>query len=432
MAAPFGLGPDLTSERLLLGRRVEVMARRYGFRPPTPLVSPPGELILDGIEGHCLMIAPTGAGKGRNVIIPNALTYRGSMILIDPKGEAATVTGPRRAAMGQRVYYVEPFARSGSRHGINPLHHLDPTARDYRSSLRTVVRTLTGGVPALADRFWEQTAEDFLVGVLAYFVEYRPLAQRTLAAIRAFLCDADLSYKVAVALDTELSGRTGPAIEEFVNFLGHEGEKVRTSVRSTAVQHLSIFAEAELGAALDVTSFPLSDIVEGAPITIFLIVPPTRLEAYAPLIRLWVTMLMSLVAQRTSPPDLPTLFVLDELAQLGSFPLLRPAVTLMRSYGLKTLLVVQDLSQLQAMFPTDARTIVNNCATVLTFGHTGLAMSQDISALLGDVGPEALFEMPFDMLAIRQHGERTRFVRRLDYVTEPDLAGLAAPNPMIA
>lgn len=421
---------DTSSNRLLLGRAGAVVNHPCGFQAPGLPETPCPEFIADTIEGHCLLLAPTGAGKGRHVIIPNALTYRGSMIVVDPKGEAAVVTGEQRRAMGQRVYYIEPFAARGSRHGINPLGHLDPRARDYSSNLRAAVRALTGGIPALIDRFWEQTAEDFLVGVFAYFVEYRPVHDRNLAAIRRFLCDADLSYKIAVALDTELSGKTGPAVEEFMNFLAHEGEKVRTSVRSTAVQHLSIFAEPELGPAINETSFPLADFIAGEPITIFLIVPPARLEAYGALIRLWVSMLMSLIMQRTAPPDLPTLFILDELAQLGSFPLLRPAVTLMRSYGLKAMLVVQDLSQLKAMFPTDSATIVNNCATVLTFGHTGLAMSNEVSQLLGDIGPEALFNMPSDMLAIRQHGRRTRLARRIDYVLDPALAKLAAPNPM--
>jgi len=421
---------DLTSERVRLGRsRAAEVERTIGFRPRTVAFPEAEDAILDPREGHCLVIAPTGAGKGRNVIIHNALTYTGSMIVFDPKGEAATITSCRRERLNQAVYRLEPFAEGGSPDGLNPLHLLDPAARDYRSALRTVMRSITGGITTHADRFWDQTAEDLGVGVIAYFVEYRPSEERSLSRIRAFLCDPDLSYKIAVALDTELAGKTGPAVEEFTNFLGHEGEKVRTSVRSTLVQHLSIFAEPELDAALGRTSFRPADIVDGKPMTIFLIVPPSRLEAYAPLVRLWVAMLMSLITTRKTPPAVPTLFVLDELAQLGAFPLLRPAVTLMRSYGLKTMLILQDLSQLRAMFPTDAATIVNNCATVLTFGHTGLSMSKEMSELLGDITPEALFDMPRDMLAIRQHGQRTRIAHRIDYLTDPELAALARAHP---
>ena len=39
-------------------------------------------LLYEG-DGHLMTIAPTGAGKGVSVIIPNLLTYPGSVIAID-------------------------------------------------------------------------------------------------------------------------------------------------------------------------------------------------------------------------------------------------------------------------------------------------------------------------------------------------------------
>jgi type IV secretion system protein VirD4 len=423
---------DLSSDRLLLGReRGSQSPRRIGFTsgPAEPALHAGGAFIADPLEGHCLVVAPTAAGKGRHVIIPNALTYRGPMFIIDPKGEAAAVSGPHRARMGQSIYFIDPFAPQGSRHGFNPLFDLDPRSRSFEASVRSRTRALTGGASSHGDPFWDNNGESLLAGVIAYTVEYRPPEDRNLTYVRGFLCDPDLSYKIAVILDGELNGKSGMAAEEFRNFLGHEGEKVRTSVRSTAVQHLGIFADEELAACINRTSFTAGDVIEGRPVTIYFVIPPARLEAYAGALRLWVSVLMDLVSQRTAPPEIPTLFILDELAQLGSFPMLRPAVTLMRSYGLKTMLILQDLSQLRAMFPVDYSTIVNNCATFVTFGHTGLAMSNEISQLLCDVDAETLFDMPATTLAIRQHGQRTRLAKRIDYLTEPDLTRLAEPNP---
>ncbi|BCB77872.1 hypothetical protein Pflav_042820 [Phytohabitans flavus] len=37
-------------------------------------------------DGHLVSFAPTGAGKGVRVIIPNLLHYDGPIITIDPKG----------------------------------------------------------------------------------------------------------------------------------------------------------------------------------------------------------------------------------------------------------------------------------------------------------------------------------------------------------
>src|ERR1700684_2772047 len=43
-------------------------------------------------DGHLVTFAPTGAGKGAGVIIPNLLHYNGSIIVVDPKGENFVVT----------------------------------------------------------------------------------------------------------------------------------------------------------------------------------------------------------------------------------------------------------------------------------------------------------------------------------------------------
>lgn len=50
-------------------------------------------------DRHLLTVAPTRAGKGTTQIIPNLLTYEGSMLVIDPKGENALLTAVRRKSM---------------------------------------------------------------------------------------------------------------------------------------------------------------------------------------------------------------------------------------------------------------------------------------------------------------------------------------------
>ena len=57
---------------------------------------------------HLLTVAPTRSGKGVASIIPNLLTYQGSVFIIDPKGENAMITAGRRGRGDQ--------ARANSRH----------------------------------------------------------------------------------------------------------------------------------------------------------------------------------------------------------------------------------------------------------------------------------------------------------------------------
>lgn len=58
------------------------------------------EPILYTGSGHLMTIAPTGAGKGVNCIIPTLLRYPGPVTVIDPKGENYAVTAEYRRQLG--------------------------------------------------------------------------------------------------------------------------------------------------------------------------------------------------------------------------------------------------------------------------------------------------------------------------------------------
>lgn len=62
-----------------------------------------------------ITIAGSRSGKGVSMIMPNLLFYRGSMQVIDPKGELASITARRRAmGLTQKVYVLDPFERTGN------------------------------------------------------------------------------------------------------------------------------------------------------------------------------------------------------------------------------------------------------------------------------------------------------------------------------
>ena len=76
--------------------------------------------------------------------------------------------------------------------------------------------------------------------------------------------------------------------------------------------------------------------VDSAPLTIFIVLPSHMLSSYGRLLRLWIGTLLAAITRRRSRPAKPTLFILDEAAQLGELEELRLAVTLLRDYGLQT------------------------------------------------------------------------------------------------
>jgi type IV secretion system protein VirD4 len=117
-----------------------------------------------------MTVAGTGAGKGRSAIIPNLLTYPGSVYCQDFKGQNAAVTAQRRRTMGQTVHILDPMGavlEKGAR--LNPLEPLDPKARGYVEQIDSIVDALVIGSDD-KNRFFEDAARTLIAGLIDYVV----------------------------------------------------------------------------------------------------------------------------------------------------------------------------------------------------------------------------------------------------------------------
>ena len=170
-------------------------------------------------------------------------------------------------------------------------------------------------------------------------------------------------------------------------------------------------------------------VTTGAPLTIYIVIPPTKLVSHGLLLRMWLSTLLDIITERGSPPQLPTIFMIDELAQLGGLRAFKEAVTLLRGYGLRCCLFLQSHAQLRSIFPHDHESISENCGAVVTFGHTKMPMSRNMADLLGDISADALFDMTQEQVAVQKAGKATVVARRVDYLTDSVFAGRADRNP---
>src|SRR6202035_5682203 len=101
--------------------------------------------------------------------------------------------------------------------------------------------------------------------------------------------------------------------------------------------------------------------------SLYLIVPPFKLNAYRPLLRLWLTGLILLLTQRKQRPQERTLMLCDEVGNLGKIDALLTAATLLRSWGLTLWTFWQNAAQLSSYGP-QANTLVDNAGVVQAFG----------------------------------------------------------------
>ncbi|WPL57041.1 type IV secretory system conjugative DNA transfer family protein [Qipengyuania profunda] len=374
------------------------------------------EPVLHTGDGHLITLARTGAGKGVGCIIPALLRYPGPAIVIDPKGENYQVTARRRRELGQKVLLLDPFGVTGEETGaLNPLDlidHRSPEAVDSAAQLAELIVTKQH----TQDPFWDSRAYSLITTMLLFVASGRPPVLRNLQEMHYLLnqTNEDIDFTFKEILKSPL-----PAVRQGGSIKSTAEAKVWASILSTAQSHTDFLRSAGAQATLGRSTIDLQAITRGDPISIYVVVPPEKLESHGKLLRLWIGVMMAAITQRSRRPELPTLFILDEAAQLGPLKQLRQAITLLRGYGLRTWSFWQDLSQLQMLYPHDWKTMINNCEVLQAFGFANARVARDGAELTGYEDWRVLQDLEFPEMVLAIAGDKPVIARKPNYLEDP-------------
>lgn len=146
-------------------------------------------------------------------------------------------------------------------------------------------------------------------------------------------------------------------------------------------------------------SFDFNKVLDGEDVTVYVAFPPNKIKSHSTVFSLLVEGIMNIALQRCHPPEKRTLFILDEVAQLGHMPFLVTAKTLMRGYGVQVWSLWQDFSQLQSNYPEDWPTLLNNARVIQVFGRNMNSPSSHICESL-DLPREALMGLKDDEILV--------------------------------
>jgi type IV secretion system protein VirD4 len=379
--------------------------------------------ILHHTDAHALTIAPTGAGKGVGVVIPNLLHYRGPIIVIDPKAENYFVTRRfREETLGQKVYLLDPFGEA-ARLAEGKAHIKPPVAARFNplNLLRTRVGDLAEDEARREDDalmiadllepktgesrnlLWTTQAKDLVAGLLFLIARGDLGDDASLRGLMNVLEHNDLAGDPG-----DRSGEESPGlVDRLINdedlhpfaraqlngFANIRTGYMRSDVLSYVRNYTAALRSKPVRDSLADETLDLDVIRDGKDFTIYIVIPPSKLESHRTLLRLYVGTLMTVIMERTIEPPMKTLFLLDECAQLGTLEHLRTAVTLLRGYGLKVWMFFQDLSQLQRLYEKDWKTMVANCSAVQTFGVSRAVGNNDLADCLGYQDPKEIFDL---------------------------------------
>jgi type IV secretion system protein VirD4 len=337
----------------------------------------------DGPE-HVLCFAPTRSGKGVGLVVPSLLTWPGSAIVHDIKGENWQLTAGFRARHGRVLLFDPTNAKSAA---YNPLLEVRRGEWEVRD-VQNIADILVDPEGSLEKRnHWEKTSHALLVGAILHVLYAE--ADKTLAGVAAFLSDPrrPIESTLAAMMRTAHLGSSGPhpVIASAARELLNKSDNERSGVLSTAMSFLGLYRDPVVAEVTRRCDWRITDIVgDTRPSTLYLVVPPSDIARTKPLIRL----ILNQIGRRLTE-DLHArgrrhrlLLMLDEFPALGRLDFFESALAFMAGYGLKSFLIAQSLNQIEKAYGPN-NSILDNCHVRVSFATNDERTAKRVSDALG-------------------------------------------------
>jgi type IV secretion system protein VirD4 len=393
---------------------------------------------------HVLVFAPTRSGKGVGIVIPTLLSWDQSVLTHDLKGESwALTSGFRERVLKQRVIRFDPTSADSAR--FNPLKEIRMDGNLVKDVQNIATMIVDPDGKGLNDH-WTKTGFDLMTGVVLFVLLFdwqtvgKGDQERCLATVQGVLSDggpirdiavqeakckpraqgepeiegsqavmlfirdralAEVAYLESSASTDALHRRTGwmavvQASQSYLNKAPNEA----SGVLSTALSFLSLYRDPIVADNTRTSDFSLESLMGGedsngevaqTPISLYLVVPPSDKDRLKPLLRLIINQVVRRLTERmefTSGGEgrsrLPhrLLLLLDEFPSLGRLDIFQEALAFIAGYGLKALLIAQDLSQLAAAYGRD-ESIISNCHIRIAFAPNRIETAELLSKMAG-------------------------------------------------
>ena len=370
---------------------------------------------------HSFICAPTGSGKGVGIVIPTLLTYGGSVICLDVKGENFDKTARARAAAGDKIFRFSPLDEENRSHRFNPLDGVVKLAPERRfTEAKRVAESLITMSGDNVQGFLVSAKEIFAAGVLDVVDRGTP----TIAAIYDRLSQGGEFNEMFETLADETNV---PEAKSIYQRMAGIADRTLSAYMSVLFDGgLGLWRDGLVRSATEKSDFDISDLRRN-PASIYIIVAPNDLAVLAPVVRLLFQQTVAIL-QSAEPKDdepYPVLFLLDEFPQLGRMTALSQAISTIRSYGGRMMIVAQSLSNLRGAYgPDGAQNFLANCRLQLFMAPADSETPDYVSKAIGNFTRKSRSKSwnlgQFGKSNIQEREEGARLLR------SEDLRGLSA------
>ncbi|MFS8047028.1 type IV secretory system conjugative DNA transfer family protein [Rhizobium sp. BR 314] len=334
--------------------------------------TPAGFVHWDG-DGHLLTIAPTRSGKGKTAIIPNLLRYKGSCVVLDPKGELFEVTSKWRSSIGS-VYRIAPLDGGSGK----PVHRFDPLSRVRREAdARSIAQQMFPRDPR-SSSFFSEDAVGFVTAIIMYVRHKAPPDRRTLATVCQL---ASLKGQKLLNLAKQMEAYR-PSADGARSVLEKDAQRGPKVLQDTLTSKLYEWKDPDIQHSIRGSDFSFESLKDG-PATVYIEIPFDMMKTFAGWLRVVLKAALDAMLANPRIPDIPVLFVLDEFLNIGPFPEYRDAINTHAGAGVRLWFFLQNLYAIQEHYPGASWQPFLNCAVKQFFGINDDETAKLIGGYLG-------------------------------------------------
>jgi type IV secretion system protein VirD4 len=320
--------------------------------------------------------------------------WRGSACYIDPKGQACAVTARyRQKVLGQEVWRLDPFNMMPDLPGVrwvpkaarvDPMASLDPRSARFAADADNIAEAVVPDDLHRSDNHWVDSARGLVSGVIMFLKTRFP--KETLATVYRVISGPDLFLIAQDACRSAPANRSGDFIvERLARFAQPDAanNKEALSILSTAITALQFIGNTAISDSLSGSSFTFGA-MKRKPITVYLILPGEYLGGNC---SRWFRLIAGTAVDafmREASRRVPVLGVLDEFkSAVGRLGVIETAMGLGAGYGFQLLPVLQNLSQLQELYPQGWETFLANSGFKIFYAPRDKTTSDYLSEMSG-------------------------------------------------
>lgn len=348
------------------------------------------DLVLGGQQG-VLLSAPPRSDKGTAIVIPNLLTWPGSVVCLDLKIENWTITAGYRQRCGQAVFLFDPLNEAGDTACWNCLSYVSADPNLRISDVQHIAAILYPEVPG-TDPFWSAGARSLFLGITLFVLE-TPSLPPTLGEVlrQGMASDSEgFSHHWKRVIEGRQAGRFAlsqacvRALYDVIDL----APVTASSIRKTFTSRLDLFTNPLLDRATSRNDFDLREL-RRRPMSIYIGIRPADLHRLKPLLNLLIEQAIGLQTKELPEHD-PTLrfqvaMILDEVPAIGRIPILAESIAYTPGFNVRIMLIMQALSQLRDVYgPQTAETMMKSLAVRIAYAPKDFAEANELSQELGN------------------------------------------------